>query len=311
MKRFTSEPLVEMFEWIQAQQQDQPAGYQTAIEVYVPDLKPGQMDGELVSGAHGTFRARSLRSFVDLAMTLGCAALTPVPSGDHLVRITFQKLDRTDSWHRSEPSGTEKYGTRSPYARVSKLEEPTFVAGFLEALSQVDLARCNRVVDLGVNTGDELALLQRAAGSRSSHLQFTGIDHCETALSKARDRFSGPNVEWIVHDINHIDRLGLPPCDLLVSIATLHSPGIDSKRVFMWLIQNLLTSNGKVILGFPNCRWYDGHVVYGAKTLNRTESDLSLLIKDIYFIKKYLQQHKFKVTIAGKNYLFLTGIKPR
>jgi len=37
--------------------------------------------------------------------------------------------------------------------------------------------------------------------------------------------------------------------------------------------------------------------------------EMSLLIKDIYWIKKYLQQHKFRVTITGKEYLFVTATK--
>ncbi|MGE4473070.1 MAG: methyltransferase, partial [Sulfuricurvum sp.] len=31
--------------------------------------------------------------------------------------------------------------------------------------------------------------------------------------------------------------------------------------------------------------------------------------KDIYYCKKYLQQKKFRVTLTGKDYLFLTATK--
>jgi hypothetical protein len=75
----------------------------------------------------------------------------------------------------------------------------------------------------------------------------------------------------------------------------------------MSLVQDHLTEQGAVILGFPNCRYTDGEVVYGAKVKNYTEPELSLLIKDIYFIKKYLQQHRFRVTLFGKHDLFLVG----
>ncbi len=309
MKRFTTESLVEIIEWLKIQQMDKPAGYKTTIEVFRPELDVGQMDGELVSSGYGNYRTRSLRCFVDLAMTIGCSLMTPMPAERDMVHLTFRKLNFDNSWHHTNKCGTEKYGTDSRYSRVSKLEEPTFVAGFYEALAQVNLAKCNRVVDLGINTGDEFELLQKAAGDNASHIHFTGIDHCRSAITAANKRFNSHNFEFIRHDINHLEDCCLEKCDLLLSIATLHSPGIDSKRVFMWLIQNLLTPNGNVIIGFPNCRWIDGQVMYGAKIKNRKESDLSLLIKDIYFIKKYLQQHKFKVTIAGKNYLFLTGIK--
>jgi hypothetical protein len=64
-----------------------------------------------------------------------------------------------------------------------------------------------------------------------------------------------------------------------------------------------------VILGFPNCRYVDGEVVSGAKVKNYSESALSLLVKHIYFVKKYLQQHRFKVTLFGSHYLFLSGVR--
>jgi len=76
-----------------------------------------------------------------------------------------------------------------------------------------------------------------------------------------------------------------------------------------YMIQNHLTSGGALILGFPNCRWSDGEMLYGAKAPNYSTSELSLVIKDIYFCKKYLQQHRFRVTLSGKEYLFLTATR--
>lgn len=107
MKRFTTEPLVDIFEWIQQQQQDAPAGHETRIEIVAPSLAPCQMEGELVVGPQGAYRARSLRGLVDLAEALGCGLLTPEPGVDNFVRLTFQKLDRTRSWHDSAQSGPE------------------------------------------------------------------------------------------------------------------------------------------------------------------------------------------------------------
>ncbi|MCK4974827.1 MAG: methyltransferase, partial [Sulfurimonas sp.] len=64
-----------------------------------------------------------------------------------------------------------------------------------------------------------------------------------------------------------------------------------------------------MILGFPNCRWIDGEMVYGAKAPNYSFNEMSLVLKDIHFCKKYLQQKKYRVTITGKDYLFLTARK--
>ena len=85
----------------------------------------------------------------------------------------------------------------------------------------------------------------------------------------------------------------------------------------MWLFEENLVKqdkiegheNNSIILGFPNCRHIDGELKYGAKTKNYSEPELSLLINNISFYKRYLQQHKFKVTISGKYYIFLTAIR--
>jgi len=114
-------------------------------------------------------------------------------------------------------------------------------------------------------------------------------------------------VTFHVHDINHLEALELGRFDLIVSIGTLQSPGVDFKPLFMALVQEYLAPGGAVILGFPNCRWMGGEMLYGAKAPNYAFSEQSLLYKDVYFCKKYLQQKKFRVTLSGKPYLFLAA----
>ena len=77
----------------------------------------------------------------------------------------------------------------------------------------------------------------------------------------------------------------------------------------MYIVQELLNRDSAIVLGFPNCRWIDGEMVYGARVPNYSFSEQSLVIKDIYWIKKYLQQHKFRVMITGKEYLFLSATR--
>ena len=101
----------------------------------------------------------------------------------------------------------------------------------------------------------------------------------------------------------------MPKFDLIISIGTLQTTTVDTKAVVMNLIQNYLNKNGRVIFGFPNSRWIDGELIYGAKAPNYKYNELSLVIKDIYWIKKYLQQKRFRVSIVGKDYLFLRAVK--
>ncbi len=77
----------------------------------------------------------------------------------------------------------------------------------------------------------------------------------------------------------------------------------------MSLVQNHLMYNGAVILGFPNSRWIDTELIYGAKAPNYSYSEMSLVFNDVIFCKKYLQQKKFRVTLTGREYIFLTATK--
>ena len=79
----------------------------------------------------------------------------------------------------------------------------------------------------------------------------------------------------------------------------------------MSIVQNQLSKNGAIILAWPNCRWIDTEMIYGAKMKNYSFSEMSNLYKDVNFAKKYLQQKKFRVTITGKDYIFITATSIR
>ena len=63
------------------------------------------------------------------------------------------------------------------------------------------------------------------------------------------------------------------------------------------------------MLGFPNSRFRDGEVVYGARVRNLREPDLSLLVKDLSFYRRYLHQHGFRTFLGGKYDLLLTAVR--
>ena len=253
----------------------------------------------------------SWRAWSDLASLLFCRMLTPQSISTQRVTLRYQKLNRTDSFHnRQSPLKEEKYGRKSLFATIHKNEEPAFLFSYRQALKQVNIAKRRRVLDLGVNSGDEFDIIQKML-NRSIYEQMSliGVDHSPSAIEYAQNRFNHSNITFHCHDINDLESLNLPKSDLIISIGTLQSPSIPFKTFFMSLIQNYLSFDGAVILGFPNSRWIDKEMIYGAKAPNYAFSEMSLLIKDIYFCKKYLQQHKFRVTITGKEYLFLTATK--
>jgi hypothetical protein len=315
MKRFTTETLLEIRDWLAAALGDPEA---TAVDFVVVD--PAQGSGlhsgeEVLAGSHAA-RHRGYRCWVELAGLLGCRLVVlrdPLPGADPgFVRLRLERLDPAGSFHDAAPEDpTEKYGTGSPYARIDKLEEPAFALALEAALRRVDLPPVARVLDLGVNTGDELELLRRVCGEpRFATLELVGIDHSRSAIARARERFDGQGRRLLVHDLNALAELDLGRFDLLLSVGTLHSPGIEnSKTLLMRLVQEHLTPSGAVILGFPNCRWRDGEVLAGARAPNYNHPELSLVLGDLDWCKRYLSQHRFRVTITGSHYLFVTATR--
>jgi predicted GIY-YIG superfamily endonuclease/SAM-dependent methyltransferase len=307
---FTMEPMLQVSRWLETQLQQCSADAEIAFEVVDPDHGAASYAGKQISVEGIEYLYRGYKAWSDLAELHFCRMLTPKAAEGGRVLMRFQRLDTASSFHSSENGEkTEKYGTASAFSSINKNEEPAFLLAYKRALEAVKIASKQRILNLGVNTGDEFALIRdMTAAEEFEAMELVGIDHSASAIEAARTRFASSNVSFHVHDINHLDALELGRFDLLISIGTLQSPGIDFKPLFMSLVQEYLVKNeGAMILGFPNCRWIDGEMVYGAKAPNYSYSELSLLMKDLYFCKKYLQQKRYRVTITGKDYLFLTA----
>ncbi|MEA2111994.1 MAG: methyltransferase domain-containing protein [Campylobacterota bacterium] len=309
MKHFTTEPMHHIIETLKLELQNSNTHDSISFEVINPDCTVSTYAGSIITYNECNYIYRGYKAWTDLAQLLFCKMLTPIKASEHTVVISFQKLDIEESFHKLDLNQrSEKYGVNSPFFSINKNEEPSFVHAYLKALQAVKISDRKSVLNLGVNSGDEFELIRETTENFST-IKFTGIDHCASAISYAKKRFNTANMELIQHNINHLNELKLKRSELLISIGTLQSPGVDFKPLFMSLIQEYLTEDGAVILGFPNSRWIDGEMIYGAKAPNYSYSEMSLVIKDIYFCKKYLQQHRFRVTLTGKDYIFLTATR--
>ncbi len=299
-----TEPLVEVLDWLRQASEGQAAGAVIELRVPDPDLGCGHYAGEPIEGYGKRWRQRGHRTWLDLAERLGLRYLTPRALGDGTLQLRLQVLDPSADWHETRVDDlSEKYGTASPFARIDKLEEPCFLIDLLAALARLGLPDGARVLDLGCNDG---TIFQAFAQAYPAHsFRFTGVDHCASAIAAARGRFPGANFHC--HDLNQLFELALPAQDLVLSIGTLHSPGFDGKDLLLQIRKRLLTPRGAFLLGFPNVRYLDGELRQGARTRNFRESELSLLIKDLFFYRRYFQQHGFQVMLTGKYYLFLTA----
>ena len=272
-----------------------------AIELDVADpdrgrgLYPGERtpDGEI---------HRPLRVWVELADRLELRLCTPRPSAPGRVRLRFERLAPATAM-TSEP--TERYGSGSEFARISRLEDPGFVIDFDDALERACLGPRPRVLDLGCNAAEVLGLVER----RRPEATFVGIDHCASALAIARKRF--PGHRFVEADLATLPSLELPRFDLVLALCTLQSPGVDDRALLRHVVQSRLAEGGAVILGVPNCRYRGGELLHGARMRNFRQPELSLVVKHVAFFKKYLQQHRFQVFVTGRNDLLVTGVPRR
>jgi len=248
------------------------------------------------------------KAIIDLAQLFFLKMMTPI-SKDSSVILKFLKLDRNTSFHKTENSN-EKYGVNSEFFLIDKTKQFSFLYHYQKALNFIDIENKNTILNLGVNKGDEFKVIQNILSKDEfESKEFIGVDYSATVVEFANKDFNKKNVKFICHDINHLDKLILPKFDLIISIGTLQSSNINFNTTFMNIYQNYLKKGGAIILGFPNCRWIDGEMVYGAKAPNYSFSEMSFVLKDIHFCKKYLQQKKYRVTITGNDYLFLSARK--
>jgi SAM-dependent methyltransferase len=273
-------------------------GGERTLRVRDPDLGRG-----LYAGENGH---RPWRVWIDLAERLGLRMLTPRRVDDEVLELRFEPLARV-----REPTVadiTEKYGADSTFARISKHEDPGFVIDLGEALARVPWPAAPRVLDLGVNNGDELALVLALRPELRGAIEIVGVDHSASALAVARARFAGERARFVEADLANLAALDLGRFDLVLSIGTLQSGALDDRALLREVVQHNLAESGSVILGMPNCRYVDGEVEYGARVVNLREPELGLLVKDVAFYRKYLQQHHRRVFVTGKHYMLITGV---
>ncbi len=269
-----------------------------------PNLCDGRYTGESIEIERREYICRSWRVWSDIAIELKCHLLTPKSYNNLQLLLGIKRLKSNSSFHNDT---NKKYSPTSTFAKIQKNEEPNFYIPYLRALKRLKVEKVNSILDLGLYRGDELIPLFEL-GFRGDIL---GIDLEKEALLEAKRRFK-ESLKTITLDINDLPNIPKQRFDLIISIGTLQSPNIQLKPLIMHLVQERLNPQGSILLAWPNSRWIDGELIYGAKPKNYPFSELSLVIKDLFWIKKYLQQHRFRVVITGREYLFLeaTKIKP-
>jgi trans-aconitate methyltransferase len=307
MQNFSQTPLFTIENQLKKELQTKAAKERLSFVVLNPDIATSTYNGNEIIIANEAYIYRGYKTWLDLAHQLGCRMLTPKLLDDaNFIAIVYEKLTQ-DSFHAQDVDVEEKYGEGSIFSAIHKNEEVGFLHYFAEALQNVKFSSRRRILNLGINSGDEFELIKKVTNN-FSELELVGIDYCASAIESAQKKFANDaNVTLLCADINKLDELKLGEFDLIISIGTLQSSNLEYNKLLMSIVQNQLSRTGAMILGWPNCRWRDGEMIYGAKMKNYSFSEMSNLYKDVNFAKKYLQQKKFRVTITGKDYIFVTA----
>ena len=145
------------------------------------------------------------------------------------------------------------------------------------------------------------------ASDASHPIDLLGIDHCPSALMHARSTYPTPPFDFIQADLNDLTVLEQSHFDLVIALNTLHSPHLDGRALLRRVVKKHLTPEAGLILGFPNCRYVDHTVRFGAQTKNYQHPEYSVLLKEVNAYRRYLHQQGFVVTVTGRHTLFLTA----
>jgi len=248
-----------------------------------------------------------IKSFVDLAQIYKMKLFFVHNEKNKNIELSFKKLNENHSFHKIKQND-EKYGIQSDFFKIDKISQFSFLYYYQKALMFCDIKSKNKILNLGINKGDEFEVIKNMLSEEEFYTkELVGIDYSSTIIKYAQNKF--PHTKMINADINNLDKINLDKFDMIISIGTLQSSNINFNPTFMSLYQNYLSDKGSIILGFPNCRWIDGEMIYGAEVPNYNFSEMGKVLKDIHFCKKYLQQKGYRVVITGKDYLFLSARK--
>ena len=303
VKRFKNEDLIDIKTYIEDALHH---NNEISFQVLNPDIKSSTYSGTVIELNGRKVIYRSYKVWSDLANILKCKMLTPRFLHKNFVQITYEKLNENISFHKTEDT-TEKYGTNSEFSKINKNEEISFIHYYTQALKNVSYEKRLRVLNLGVNDASEIDVLKKI--DKNFNLRdIIGVDYSSSAVNFAKEKYKDfKNVEFYSADINNLEVLNLGKFDLIITIGTLQSSNLEFNKTFMNIVQNYLNRDGALVLGFPNSRWIDGELIYGAMVKNYGFSEMSNMFKDVVFCKKYLQQKKFRVMITGKEYIFLSA----
>ena len=136
------------------------------------------------------------KAFVDLAQIFFMKMLTPTQSDAHSLTLRFQKLNQESSFHKADKS-SEKYGVESEFFTIDKTAQFSFLYHYRQALKFINIENKNKILNLGVNRGDEFKVIKELLSSQEfSAKEFVGIDYSASAIEFAKKDMPDSNIDF-------------------------------------------------------------------------------------------------------------------
>ncbi len=300
------------------------------VDLLIPDPDDGEGLWPGEPRPDGALR-RDWRAWLDLADAVGARMRTPRPVGGprpRRLRVPYVLLSGESEVHADGGRPDGRYAPGGAFARLRKHEHPGFLLPFLDVVAFAAPRPSRRVLVVGCHRGDEIEALTRLRPPVPPS-RVTGLDREAAALDEARRRF--PDARFVQTDLRDLcspsdlafdaepdrasssepdvasDPEGGHRFDLIVAIDVLQSPGIDGPAVLRTLVRELAAPSGGLVIGLPCSRFRGGEVVWGARTRNFAEVDLSLVVRDLAGHRRYLHQQGYRTRIGGRYDLLLTA----
>ena len=212
-----------------------------------------------------------------------------------------------------------KYGLASDYQKAQRLlyAEPEIAKSFKEAASWLRLDQGSSVLDIGVNNGYELELLNDLLGGEFlDKAHIVGFDLVDDVLADACERLrcgARKNLRFVTGDIRNFEGmdvltgerviLGNESFDLVIAITSLQSSSLahdfDS---FLGTLLSKLKSGGQVLVATPNMYVdQNGHYIKGLFDAKKQVVDTASAVLFSDRLKKLMERQGFKVRQVGEN----------